>query len=69
MGKVRCSIENDRLGIDFEDQIRPVFIKGQTEGEMFHVRAEDFETFPGLSDSDRNDIREALKTNQSIVVD
>jgi hypothetical protein len=67
MGKVRCSIQNERLGIDFEDQIRPVFIKGQTEGEMFHVRAEDFETFPGLSDSDRNDIREALRESNVVI--
>ena len=67
MGKVRCSVENDRLGIDFEDRIRPVFIKGQTEGEVFHVRTEDFETFPGLSTSDKKDIREALKDSKVII--
>jgi hypothetical protein len=68
MGKVRCSVENDRLGIYFEDRIRAVFIKGQTEGGVFYVRTEDFETFPGLSDSDRRDIRDAL-TNSNIVID
>lgn len=68
MGKVRYSVKNDRLGIDFEDRIRPVFIKGQTEGEVFHVRTEDFETFPGLSDSDKKDIRDALK-DSNVVID
>jgi hypothetical protein len=68
MDKVSFSVKNDRLGIDFEDRIRPVFIKGQTVGELFHVKTEDFETFPGLSDSDRKDIREAL-SDSNVVID
>lgn len=67
MGKVRCSVENERSCIDFEDQIRPVFIKGQTIGETFHVKTEDFETFSGLSDSDRKDIREELRDSNVII--
>lgn len=68
MGKMRLFVEHDRLGIDFEDRIWPVFIKGQTDGEGFHIKTEDFETFPGLSDSDRKDIREALRES-NIVID
>ncbi len=67
MGKVKLSVKNERLCIDFEDRIRPVFVKGQTEGDLFHVRAEDFELFSGLSDSDINDMRDAIKGSNIII--
>ena len=43
MSVKRFSVENERLGIDFGDEVRPVFIKGETKNGVFHVRTEDFE--------------------------
>lgn len=68
MSVKRFSVEDERLGIDFNDGIRPVFIKGETKNGMFHIRTEDFETFPELSDKDRTDIRRALQ-NSNIIID
>ena len=68
MSVKRYSVENERLGIDFGDEVRPVFIKGETENGVFHVRTEDFETYPDLSDSDREEIRNTLR-NSNIVID
>ena len=68
MSVKRFSVENERLGIDFDDEVRPVFIKGETENGVFHVRTEDFETYPELSDSDREEIRNTLRNN-NIVID
>jgi hypothetical protein len=62
------SVENERLGIDFDDEVRPVFIKGKTINGVFHVRIEDFETYPNLSDSDREDIRNFLR-DSNVVID
>ena len=59
MSVKRYSVEDERLGIDFDDEVRPVFIKGETE---------DFETYPDLSDSDRKDIRNVLR-NSNVVID
>lgn len=64
----RYSVENERLGIDFGDEVRPVFIKGETKNGVFHVRTEDFETYPDLSDSDREEIRNILR-NSKVVID
>ena len=60
MSVKRYSVENERLGIDFDNGVRPVFIKGETKNGVFHVRTDDFETYPDLSDSDREDIRNVL---------
>ena len=68
MSVKRYSVENERLGIDFDDEVRPVFIKGETKNGVFHVRTEDFETYPGLSNSDREEIRNILK-NSNVVID
>ena len=68
MSVKRYSVENERLGIDFDDEIRPVFIKGETKNGLFYVRAEDFEKFPGLSEKDRRDIRHALQ-NSNVIID
>lgn len=68
MGKIHYSVEDDKLSIDFEDSNRTVFLRGQTEGKEFHIKNEDFELFPGLSDSDRKDIRAVLK-NSNVVFD
>ena len=68
MGKIQYSVKDERLSIDFEDSNRTVFLSGRTEGNEFHVRTEDFEVFPGLSDSDRKNIRAALK-NSTVVFD
>lgn len=64
----KISVENERLGIDFDDEVRPVFIKGRTENGVFYVRTEDLETHPNLSESDKKDIREALR-NSNVVID
>lgn len=64
----RYSVENERLGIDFDDEVRSVFIKGETKNGVFYVRTEDFETFPDLSDSDREEIRNILR-NSNVVID
>ena len=68
MSVKRYSVENERLGIDFEDEVRSVFIKGETKNGVFHVRIEDFETYPDLSDSDREEIRNVLR-NSNVVID
>lgn len=62
------SVKNERLGIDFDDEVRSVFIKGETINGKFHIRTEDFETYPYLSDSDREDIRNFL-INTNVVID
>ena len=67
MSVKRYSVENERLGIDFDDSVRPVFIKGETENGVFHVRTEDFETYPGLSDSDREEIRKVLRESNVVI--
>lgn len=61
-------VKDERLGIDFDDEVRPVFIKGETINGMFHIKTEDFETYPYLSDSDRKDIRCSLR-NSNVVID
>ena len=63
----KISVENERLGIDFDDEVRPVFIKGETRNGVFHVRTEDFETYPDLSDSDREDIRNVLRESNVVI--
>ncbi|QUB91953.1 hypothetical protein [Prevotella denticola] len=68
MGKVKCTVENERLVIDFCDESRSIFMKGRYEHGMFHVRTEYFETYPGLLPSDKMNIRQAL-LNSSIVID
>lgn len=68
MSVKRYSVENERLGIDFDDEVRPVFIKGESKNCVFHVKTEDFETFPALSDSDREDIRNVLR-DSNVVID
>ena len=68
MSVKRYSVENERLGIDFGDEVRPVVIKGETKNGVFHVRTEDFETYPDLSDSDREEIRNILR-NSKVVID
>ena len=68
MSVKRYSVENERLGIDFDDEVRPVFIKGETKNGVFHVRTEDFETYPNLSDSDREEIRIFLR-NSNVIID
>lgn len=68
MSVKRYSVENERLCIDFDDEVRPVFIKGETKNGVFHVRTEDFETYPDFSDSDREEIRIVLR-NSNIVID
>lgn len=66
----KCSVKNERLGIDFNDEGRSVFIKGETINGTFHIRTEDFETYSYLSDSDRKDIRKFLRnTNSNVVID
>lgn len=64
----KYSVKNERLGIDFDDEVRSVFIKGETINGKFHIRTEDFETYPYLSDSDREDIRNFL-INTNVVID
>ena len=68
MSVKRYSVENERLCIDFNDEVRPVFIKGVTKNGVFHVRTEDFETYPDLSDSDREEIRIFLR-NSNVIID
>ena len=68
MSVKRCSVEDERLGIDFDDEVRPVFIKGETKNGVFHVRTENIETYSDLSDSDRKDIRNVLR-NSNVVID
>ena len=68
MSVKRYSVENERLCIDFDNGVRPVFIKGETKNGVFHVRTEDFETYPDLSDSDREDIRNVL-IDSNVVID
>ena len=68
MSVKRYSVENERLGIDFDNRVRPVFIKGETKNGVFHVRTEDFEAYPDLSDSDREDIRNVL-IDSNVVID
>lgn len=68
MSVKRFSVENERLNIDFDGEVRPVFIKGETMNGVFHVRTEDFETYPDLSDSDREDIRNVLR-DSNVVID
>ena len=68
MSVKRYSIENERLGIDFNNEVRPVFIKGETINGVFHVRTEDFETYPDLSDSDQKEIRNFLR-DSNVVID
>lgn len=68
MSVKRYSVENERLGIDFDDEVRPIFIKGETNNGVFHVRTEDIETYPNLSDSDREDIRNFLR-DSNVVID
>ena len=68
MGVMRYSVENERLCIEFKDEVRPVFIKGVSKNGVFHVKTEDFETYSGLSDIDRKDIRTAL-INSNVVID
>lgn len=68
MSVKKCSVKNERLGIDFNDEGRSVFIKGETINDMFHIRTEDFETYPYLSDLDREDIRNFLR-NTNVVID
>ena len=68
MSVKRYSVENERLGIDFDDEGRLVFIKGETKNGVFHVRTEDFETYPDLSDSDREEIRIFLR-NSNVIID
>lgn len=68
MSVKRYSVENERLGIDFDDEVRPIFIKGETNNGVFHVRTEDVETYPNLSDSDREDIRNFLR-DSNVVID
>ena len=65
---MRYSVENERLCIEFKDEVRPVFIKGVSKNGVFHVKTEDFETYSGLSDIDRKDIRTAL-INSNVVID
>lgn len=68
MGKISCSVIDERLCVEFQDGIKSVFIKGQTEGDVFHVRIEDFELFPGLTESEKRDISNAL-INSNVVID
>ena len=68
MSVKRYSGENERLGIDFDEEVRLVFIKGETKNVVFHVRTEDFETYPDLSDSERKDIRNVLR-HSNVVID
>jgi len=68
MSVKRYSVENERLGIDFNNEVRPVFIKGETINGVFHVRTEDFETYPDLSDSDQKEIRNFLR-DSNVVID
>lgn len=35
MSVKKCSVKNERLGIDFNDEGRSVFIKGETINDMF----------------------------------
>lgn len=67
MSVKRYSVENERLGIDFDDEFRSVFIKGETKNGVFHVRTEDFETHPDLSDSDRKKIRNILRKSNVVI--
>lgn len=68
MGKVKCTVEDERLVIDFCDDARPIFMRGRYERGMFHVRTEYFETYPGLSTSDKINIRQAIM-GSNIVID
>ena len=68
MSVKRYSVENERLVIEFNDEVRPVFIKGETINGVFHVRTEDFETYPDLSYSDREDIKVVLRGG-TVVID
>ena len=68
MEKVKCTVENERLVIEFCDESRSIFMKGRYEHGMFHVRTEYFETYPDLSTSDKTNIRQAL-LNSNIVID
>lgn len=65
---IKTSIKNERLGIDFNNE-RSVFIKGEYINGVFRVRTEDFETFSGLSDSDKQEIRTAISNNSFIIID
>lgn len=68
METVRCYVDNERLVVEFERQSRFVYIEGQTENGVFHVRTEHFENHSSLSDADRRTIRDAI-SNSNIVID
>lgn len=60
-------MENEKLVIEFDDEVRSVYIKGETTKDAFHVKTEDFETHPTLLDIDRIDIRNILKESNVII--
>lgn len=66
---MRYSVENERLAIEFDDAVRSVFIEGETINGVFNIRTEKFETHPGLSYSDKKDIRKAILNDNRVVID
>jgi hypothetical protein len=69
MGVKSYSFENDRLAIEFDDSIRTVFIEGEIINGVFNIRTEKFETHPGLSYSDKKDIRKTILNDNRVVID
>ena len=67
MSVTKCSVEDEKLVIEFDEGVRSVYIKGETTKGIFHVKAENFETYPTLSDNDRKAIRNLLR-NSNVVI-
>ena len=65
MDKIIFSFENGKLGIDFPNELRGVFINGESEKDLFRIKTEHFETYSGLSDDDRSRIRQAIKNRNN----
>ena len=69
MDKMKFSVTDDRLCIDFEEENRSVCIRGKKEGGVFHINSENIETFPGLSTSDIDNIRKGIASINEIIID
>lgn len=65
MDKIIFSFENGKLGIDFPNELRGVFLSGESKKDLFRVKTEYFETYSGLSDDDRSRIRQAIKNRNN----
>lgn len=66
---IKYSVQEGRLAVDFSDEQRSVFIKGENVDDKFFVDKDHFDSFPSLSQRDREAILQALSGDKHIIID